>query len=363
VSPQPKRKPKPKAKAKARAKPKAKARRGLTVAVTGPTGDIGRSYLRALDGSPEVKRVLGMARRRFDPSSLGLKKTEYRQGDILDRDALDDLFAEADVVAHLAFIIVGSPEETRRVNLEGSRNVFEAAAAAPKCKRLVYTSSVAAYGFHDDNPVPLTEDVAPRGTEGHYYSAQKAELEGTLRAALEGSDIEAYLFRPCIVAGADAIFMLEVIPYISLQEKVPGPVLRLLETMPILRPVIPDPGVPFQLVHTEDVAKALLAGTLGRGEPGVYNLAADGELTASDLAAALGWYSIPVPDLAVEVTANLVSRLPFLPPEAYWVNAFTTSVVMDTSKARSQLRWRPTHDARAVLMQTVRAAREQGLVD
>jgi UDP-glucose 4-epimerase len=335
---------------------------GLTVAVTGPTGDIGRSYLRALDRHKDVRRILGMARRPFDPASLGLKKTEYRQGDILDRSALDELFAEADVVVHLAFIIVGSPEETRSVNLEGSRNVFAAAAAAKRCKRLVYTSSVAAYGFHDENPTPLTEDVEPRGTDGHYYSAQKAELEGALRDALAGSDVEAYVFRPCIVAGGDALFLLEVIPYVSLQEKVPGPVLRLLETMPILRPVIPDPGVPFQLVHTEDVAKALVAGTLGRGEPGVYNLAAEGELTASDLADALGWYSIPVPELAVDATASIVSRLPFLPPEAYWVNAFTTSVVMDTEKARRALRWRPKHDSRAVLMQTVTAAREQGLV-
>ena len=335
----------------------------LTVAVTGPTGDIGRSYLRALDAHKDVTRVLGMARRPFDPKSLGLKKTEYRQGDILDRDALDDLFREADVVAHLAFIIVGSQEETRRVNLEGSRNVFEAAAAANKVKRLVYTSSVAAYGFHDDNPTPLTEDIAPRGTDGHYYSAQKAELEGTLHAVLEGSDLDAYVFRPCIVAGGDALFLLEVIPYISIQKNIPGPVMRLLETMPILRPVIPDPGVPFQLVHTEDVARALVAATLGRGEPGVYNLAGEGELTMSDLATALGWYSIPVPELAVDVTAGIVSRLPFLPPEAYWVNAFTTSVVMDTEKARRQLRWRPKHDARAVLMQTVRGAREQGLID
>ncbi len=334
----------------------------LTVAVTGPTGDIGRSYLRALDRHKDVGRVLGMARRPFDPASLGLKKTEYRQGDILDRDALTELFAEADVVVHLAFVIVGSQEETRRVNLEGSRNVFAAAAASERCKRLVYTSSVAAYGFHADNPTPLTEDVDPRGTDGHYYSAQKAELEGALKEALAGTDVEAYVFRPCIVAGGDALFLIEVIPYVSLSEKMPGPVMRLLETMPILRPVIPDPGVPFQLVHTEDVARALVSGTLGRGEPGVYNLAGEGELTMRDLADALGWYSIPVPELAVDATAGVVSRLPFLPPEAYWVNAFRTSVVMDTERARRSLRWRPKHDCRAVLMQTVTAAREQGLV-
>jgi UDP-glucose 4-epimerase len=96
----------------------------MIVAVTGPTGDIGRALLRRLDADEKVSRVLGMARREFDPSSLGLRKTEYRQGDVLDRDAVDALAAEADVLVHLAFIIVGGRDETRSVNLEGSRNVF-----------------------------------------------------------------------------------------------------------------------------------------------------------------------------------------------------------------------------------------------
>ena len=103
----------------------------LTVAVTGPTGDIGRALLRGLDGDPAVERVLGMARRPFDPAAMGLRKTEYRQGDVLDREAVDALAEGADVVVHLAFIIVGGRDETRSVNLEGSRNVFAAAAAAP----------------------------------------------------------------------------------------------------------------------------------------------------------------------------------------------------------------------------------------
>jgi len=131
--------------------------------VTGPTGDIGRAFLRACDRSRAVARVLGMARRPFDPAARGLRKTEYRQGDVLDREAVDALAAEADVVVHLAFIIMGGREESRRINLEGSGNVFAAAAAAPRVRRLVYTSSVAAYGFYSDNPRPLTEAVPPRG--------------------------------------------------------------------------------------------------------------------------------------------------------------------------------------------------------
>jgi len=106
-----------------------------------------------------------------------------------DRAAVARLVAGADVVVHLAFLILGRLEQTQQVNLEGSRNVFEAAVAA-KAKRLVYASSVAAYGFHADNPPELTEDVQPRGTERQYYSAQKAALEGVLEEVLEGSKTE-----------------------------------------------------------------------------------------------------------------------------------------------------------------------------
>src|SRR3954471_3152002 len=120
---------------------------GLTVAVTGPTGDIGKSVIRALEGEETVERIVGMARRPFDPAEHGWERTEYRQGDILDRESVDALADNADVAVDLAFIIFGKHEEAHGVNLEGTRNVFEAAVSAG-AKRLVYTSSVAAYGFH-----------------------------------------------------------------------------------------------------------------------------------------------------------------------------------------------------------------------
>jgi UDP-glucose 4-epimerase len=345
----------PAAKRRRRAAPK------LTVAVTGPTGDIGRSLLRALEDSREVGNVLAMARRPFDPAAQGLRKTEYRQGDVLDREAVDRLVAGADVVVHLAFLIMGKLEETQQVNLQGSRNVFEAAVAA-KAKRLVYASSVAAYGFHADNPPQLTEDVEPRGTERHYYSAQKAALEGVLREILGSAKTDAYVFRPCIVAGPDALLLLQNIPYIQLSEKMPSAVMRALEFMPVLKPVLPDPGVRFQLVHHDDVAAAMRAAVLGRGSAGVYNLAGSGSITMSDVADALGWYSVPLPDLAIDATAEVVARLPFVPTEAQWIESFRTPVLMDTSKARRGLRWSPRHDARETLQAMVDAARSERLI-
>jgi len=79
-------------------RPASAANGKLTVAVTGPTGQIGRPFMAALERTPQVERVIGMARRPFDPTRHGWKKVEYRQGDILDLDALDALIAGADVV-------------------------------------------------------------------------------------------------------------------------------------------------------------------------------------------------------------------------------------------------------------------------
>ena len=152
-----------------------------------------------------------MARRPFDPAAQGWKKVEYRQGDVLDRASVDELVAGADVVVHLAFIIMAGLDESRAINLQGSRNVFEATVAAG-VKRLVYASSVAAYGFHADNPDLLTEDIPPRGTDAHYYSAQKAEVEGVLAEVLDGAATKAYVFRPCVVAGPEALMMIERSP-------------------------------------------------------------------------------------------------------------------------------------------------------
>jgi nucleoside-diphosphate-sugar epimerase len=332
---------------------------GLTVAVTGPTGEIGKPFVQALERTREVARIVGMARSPFDPSRLGWRKTEYRQGDITNREDVDRLVEGADVVVHLAFIVLGASDRTRDINLEGSRNVFQATVDAG-VKRLVYTSSVAAYGFHEDNPVPLDEEVPTRGTEAHPYSAQKAELENVLREIVDGAEeTDAYVFRPCIVAGPEARMLIDAIPYVKIGERLPGVVRALFDQVPILKPVIPDPGVPFQLVHRDDVAQALKAAVLGRGEPGVYNLAGDGEITMSDLADALRWYSVPVPDLAVDATAEIVSRIPFLPAEATWVNAARTPVLMSTDKARKSLRWKPEHTAAETLRATVAAAREE----
>src|SRR3954469_10512828 len=318
---------------------------GLTIAVTGPTGEIGISAVDALEAHPDVDRIIGMARRAFSPDARGWAKTEYRQGDILDRKAVDALVADADVVVHLAFIIMGSREESARINLAGTRNVFAATVAADRPRRLVYTSSVAAYGYHADNPVPITEDVPPRGSPEHYYSEQKAACEAALADITLGSPLEVYVLRPCIVAGPKAPALAEAMPW----NQLPGPVKRVTQALPLLKPPFPDPGTPLQLVHHDDVAAAIALAATTSAPPGAYNIAADGVLSMSDVAEALGARPFRLPRVAASAASEVIGRLPFVPSALEWLHAGRTSVVMDTTKAKSQLGWEPKYTAAETL--------------
>jgi UDP-glucose 4-epimerase len=327
-------------------RPRRPSAAGLTVAVTGPTGAIGRSVIRALESDTQVDRILGMARRPLDTAALGWRKTEYRQGDVQDRHAVDEFVADADVVVHLAFAIMGSREQSGKINLTGSRNVFEAAVAAPRPHRLIHTSSLAAYGYHADNPLPLTEDVPARGSPEHYYSAHKAKCEAILAEVTAGHDMQVYVLRPCVVVGPDSDLANSILRLDPVLDLLPGPSRDLLTRLPLLRPVLPNPGVPFQLVHEEDVASAVLAATLGAAPPGAYNLAGDGEITISDVASALGMYSVPVPNQLLGVASRLVAALPWLPSQAEWIHAIRYPMLMDTTRAHRDLGWVPKYTTR-----------------
>jgi UDP-glucose 4-epimerase len=333
----------------------------LTVAITGPTGEIGLPLLAELERHEEVGEVRGMARRPFDPAAEGWEKVVYRRGDILDPASLEELFAGADVAVHLAFAIFGSREETRRVNLEGSRMVFEAAVRAG-VKRLVYASSVSAYGFHRENPQPLSEEVPARGSDDFYYSAQKAELEEALARIVAGSGVDAYVFRPCIVAGPRATMLVrKTVETVRLGDPLPSLRRTLAPLLPA--PVMPDPGVPIQLVHHDDVAAALATAIVGDGPPGAYNLAGEGAISVTDLAHALDWHAVRASEWMTGLAARLARRLALVSPQFEWAAAMTIPVVVDSARAHRELGWEPRHDAAATLAETVRGAREAGLLD
>ncbi|HWC49370.1 MAG TPA: hypothetical protein VG448_10855, partial [Solirubrobacterales bacterium] len=144
----------------------------------------------------------------------------------------------------------------------------------------------------------------------------------------------------------------------------PVPLLRKgVEKLPLVAPILPDPGTPIQLVHHDDVAQAMAAAICGDGPPGVYNLAGEGEVQVRDIARALGWRWVPVPRPAVSIGTTAARRLSFASPKLEWAIAADTPVLMDTTKARKDLSWKPRHDAQETLTQTVAGARDKGLLD
>lgn len=323
----------------------------LTVAVTGPTGTFGSALLPLLESDERVKRIVGVARRPFDPAEHGWTKMAYRRGDVRDAEALKDAFAGADVVVHLAFAIFGGDTpQAREINIEGTLNAFRAAAAAG-AQRFVYASSIAAYGFHRDNPVGMKETWPTRPANRLFYAQEKAELEQALAAeAASTPSLGLYVLRPPIVLGPHAV---------GGKEMVSGPlapvVRRLQELMlrrsPVPLPVV-VPDIPLQIIHEHDVATALQLCVVGAGSPGAYNIAPEQIVTLGEVVREAGLIPISVSSRAwYAATRRLVaSRLPL-----GWLEMLSHPAVMDTSRAREELGWSATYTGREAIRATLRA--------
>ncbi len=328
---------------------------GLTVAVTGPTGTFGSGLVPLLQSDPRISRIVGIARRPFDPLERGWTKMEYRRGDVREPDALREAVHDADVVVHLAFLITGNAarDEIRAINVDGTLNTFRAAAAA-SAQRFVYASSVAAYGFHRDNPVGMDEDWPVRPARRLFYAQEKAELEELLhREAAEHPDLALYLLRPSLVLGPNAAGGKDLLPDALaplarwLSERVGPP-----DQWPIRIPAL-VPALRLQFVHEDDVGQALRQCVLAEGPPGAYNIAGDGVITAADVARELGALAIPLPEAPVRGLARAAATLP-LPPVAQWVEAAAHPAIMDTTRAKVELGWRPEYTGLEALRDTLR---------
>jgi len=193
--------------------------------------------------------------------------------------------------------------------------------------------------------MPITEEVPPRGSPAHYYSEQKAACEAALAEITGGSSLEVYVLRPCIVAGPKAPALAEAMPW----NQLPGPVRRVAQALPLLKPPFPDPGTPLQLVHHDDVAVAIALAATTSAPPGAYNIAGDGVLSMSDVAEALDARPFRLPRVAASAASDVIARLPFVPSALEWLHVGRTSVVMDTAKAKTHLGWAPKYTAAETL--------------
>lgn len=239
-----------------------------SVLVTGASGYVGRLSVAALaQRRGEIARLVALD---WTPPADRLSDVTYVQRDICD-PGLADLLRQhrIDTIVHLASIVrkpTGAPKDIAyRVDVLGTRNVLESAAAAGVA-RLVVTSSGAAYGYHSDNPALLDEDAPLRGNDEFEYAKNKRLIEEMLAQwRRDRPELQQVVFRPGTIIG----------------ESVHSPVTDVFERSFILG--IAGADSPFVFIWDQDLVACIVAAVCG-GKPGIYNQAGDGALTTREIA-------------------------------------------------------------------------------
>jgi UDP-glucose 4-epimerase len=306
----------------------------VRIVVTGASGNVGTSLVRALAADDGVEEIVGLARR------LPLRdfhETEWRATNI-ERDDLVSHFRGADCVVHLAWAIQPSHDLAvlRRTNVEGSERVFRAVAEAG-VPALVYASSVGAYSPGPKDR-PVDESWPTEGTPTSFYARHKAEVEALLdRFQLERPETRVVRLRPGLIfkrsSGEEQ------------RRYFLGPLFPRALAQHGARAVVPDiRGLRFQAVHTRDVAEAYRLAVVGEAR-GAFNVAAEPVLDAQTLAQALGARVLPLPPAVARQGMALSWRLRLQPTPPGWLDMGLSVPIMDTSRAREELGWEPRHSS------------------
>jgi nucleoside-diphosphate-sugar epimerase len=305
---------------------------GRVIAITGVSGFLGQRLLPLLDASPRVDRVIGLDVR--DPARRA-RKLEFHRIDVLGAE-LTPYLRGATAIVHLA-AMVGPVLDQRlfsRVNVEGTRRLLDAASAAGVPK-VVRPSSTSVYGAWANNPVPITEEAPLRPSPNFLPAMVDAECERLLAGwadAHTGRVGTRLRIAPVVGAGAHSLFAAIAIGR---------------------RPVrIRGASLPVQVVHVDDAASALELAT-EKDLSGVYNVSADGWLTAHEAASLLpGWRAPGVPYGLAErfVAAMWSTGLGDAPPSILPYLVHPLVVANDRLKAAG---WKPSHsNDEAILLAT-----------
>ncbi|HEX6256674.1 MAG TPA: NAD-dependent epimerase/dehydratase family protein [Euzebyales bacterium] len=308
------------------------ARTGVRVAVTGVRGATADALLARLAADPDLGRVVVVDRERPARLPAGV---QFVRADL--RDALlSRLFADVDVVVNavLADDVTRFRRDLLATSVQSTRRVLDAADAAG-VGALVHVSSAMVYGAAERNRVPLTEQE-PLRAAARFAAVQEAlHAEEAVRAyAGEHPHRRVVVLRPvpAIVPDVDSA------------------VTRHLESpfLPMVRGFDP----PVQFIAVDDLATAVHLVVRDERARGIYNVAADGWLTSSDVRRIVARPVLRLPRETAVAVATALHRAGLLavPPSA--LDYLMHPWVVDTSRLHA-LGWTPTVSQRAMLHQFV----------
>ncbi|MGY1705442.1 NAD-dependent epimerase/dehydratase family protein [Geodermatophilus sp. SYSU D00697] len=327
---------------------------GLTVAVTGASGNVGTALLRRLTAPTSgVAQVRGLARRQ-PPDTAPYDRVQWHLADLGETRSDHELtrFLDGvDAVVHLAWALQPGrePERLHRVNVEGTRRVARAAAAAG-VQHFVHLSSLGAYAAGAAGQ-EVAEDWPTTGIPTSQYSRDKSEAERVVRELIgRRPETTLTVVRPTLVLQPEASseigrYFLGPLLF-GAARLLPGQVARLLP--------LPLPSVYVGLVHADDVADALTR-MLDRRAAGPFNLAAQPVMDADGIARALGTVRVPVPAFVLRAALSAAFTAHLVPTEPGWLDLGTQAPALDTTRARRLLDWAPFHRGDEVLAQFVAA--------
>lgn len=289
--------------------------------MTGASGLLGCRLLNALAPRSDVERIVGIDVR--EPQRR-VRNFEFHQVDVATAE-LKPLLEGVTVLVHLAAVVDPIPDDAlmRRVNVEGTRRVLEAAAAVG-VKRVVRVSSASVYGAWANNPIPLTEDAPLRPNPAFIPAVHEAEVERILsewRADHPGVQVAALRAAPVTGPGAQRL------------------VTRLMLGRPALR--VRGASPPVQALHVDDLVAAVLLAL--DDLDGTYNVAPDGWLAGDELVELVGrgpWPPVPAEALTRILDRGWSAGLGEIPPGIVAYLSHPWVIANDRLRARG---WTPKY--------------------
>lgn len=293
-----------------------------TIAITGINSYFAKTLLPKLLADKEIESIIGID---VTPWQGQENKVTFFQEDVRKRE-IYSILKDVDIVLHLAFVVeeIRDKKKTHEINVEGSKNVF-LACSANGVKKIIYTSSIAAYGAHPDNPLRITEGYPLVENSDSYYSSDKVAVEKYLDSfQKDNPKIIITRFRPPIIVGPNLNNF--AVDYYTRARTF----------------TIRGKDVEIQFLHEDDLGEALYL-AVKKDLPGAFNVAADDYSTSRKIYEIAG---VKTKDMSVGFLrwmANITFFLGLGKMSQGWVSLGEYPIIVNNEKFKTATGWQPKY--------------------